>query len=450
MKMNKILFAFLVVFAIIIAGCSQPPEQTPVATISPQPEAVSTQPAANKEPVTLEWWVVPDGNHSEATLRGLAAEFEKTHANIKINVLPNPESGYNDKMSTALGAGSGAPDVAIFWDNNWLTQTLPLDEFIKRDEIDSSIYFEGAWNNFAEYNGKILGLPLGYSSNFLMYNKDVFDAKKVEYPTWDITASQYVDLISKLADPESKTFGGDTPRGPYRAIYQNFGAFPYSDDSKKVEGYLNSDASVKAYEWLWDVVNTKAAPTPTDLKTLSQQGTGPVDLFYAGKLAMVTTSPAYMLKAHEQGIKFGIVPEPGVEGNHRYAHAFSLTASIWKGTKHPEEAWEFLKFYAGPEGQKYLMENGNFLPSVKSLYQDHPLFKEEFLQTFYKILELPSSYTWANDHLCFRGAVINAISDAWDRILINDISREEIKPLIDSLVPSAQAALDECVPRLGN
>jgi multiple sugar transport system substrate-binding protein len=452
MKTINTLVAFVLISGMLLAGCTAAPATTQaVVTEPPTTAPVATEaPTKPAEIVTLEWWVVPDGNYSEETLRGLAAEFESTHPNIKINVLPNPEDGFNDKMTTALGAGTGAPDIALFWDNNWLTQTLPLDEYIARDGIDSSAYFEGAWNNFAEFNGKILGLPLGYSSNFLMYNKDVFDAKGIAYPTWDLTADEYVSLISQLADPNTKTWGGDTPRGPFRAIFQNFGAFPYSEDSKTVEGYINSPESVAAYEWLWDVVNTHAAPTPTDLQTLSQQGTGPVDLFYAGKLAMVTTSPAYMLKAHEQGINFGIIPEPGVTGQTRYAHAFSLTASIWKGTQHPEEAWEFLKYYAGPEGQKYLMTHGNFLPSIKALYQEHPLYNEEFIQTFYKILELESSYTWLNSHLCFRASVINAVSDLWDRILINDISRAEIKPLLDSMVPAAQSALDECVPRLGN
>ena len=57
----------------------------------------------------------------------------------------------------------------------------------------------------------------------------------------------------------------------------------------------------------------------------------------------------------------------GVPGNTSYMHGWSLTCSIWKGSEHPQEAWEFLSYWVGPEGQKYLMENGNLFPSIPSV-----------------------------------------------------------------------------------
>jgi hypothetical protein len=72
--------------------------------------------------VTLEWWTVNSEEYSEQVQRDMAKQFETENPGIKVNVTVLPESGFTDKMTTTLGAGKGAPDVAFFWDNNWFPQ----------------------------------------------------------------------------------------------------------------------------------------------------------------------------------------------------------------------------------------------------------------------------------------------------------------------------------------
>lgn len=81
--------------------------------------------------VTLEWWTVDSEEYSEAAQRAMAKQFEAENPNIKVNVIVLPEGGFTDKMTTTLGAGQGAPDVAFFWDNNWFPQALDLTPFLK-------------------------------------------------------------------------------------------------------------------------------------------------------------------------------------------------------------------------------------------------------------------------------------------------------------------------------
>jgi multiple sugar transport system substrate-binding protein len=294
----------------------------------------------------------------------------------------------------------------------------------------------------------VVGLPLGVGANFVMYNKDVFDEMGVTYPSPDWTTDDMLALVAELNSPDQKRWGGDRPRGPFRAIWRNYGAQLYSDDSMTVDGYLNGPESVAAYTWLWDLVNTGATPTPADIEVLGTEGTGPVDLFLAGRLAMATLNQGHMLNAIAAGANFGIVPEPRVQAQDPYVNAWSLTASIWKGTQHPDEAWAFLKYWVGPEGQRFLMENGNLIPSIPAVSQDFAHADQEYAQAFFEVLEFEQVAEWVNAHPC-QVEVLRAASDVWDKIMLGSIGRDQIQAELDAVTPAAQAALDECRGRLG-
>ncbi|MFO7322464.1 MAG: sugar ABC transporter substrate-binding protein [Chloroflexota bacterium] len=402
-----------------------------------------------QEPVTIEWWTVASEEFDEEVQRALVEKFNSEHTDVQVNMTLLPSSGYDERMQTTLGAGQGAPDVALFWITNWYPQALDLTELIENDpDIDPDMYLPGFWNTRVVWEDKIIGLPLGVGANFVMYNKDMFDAAGVEYPDPDWTPEDYNRLVAELANAEQRVWGGDRPRGPYRAIWYNMGARLYADDSSTTEGYLNSPESVAAYQWLWDLVNTNGTPTPADLEVLGTEGTGPVDLFLADRLAMATLNQGHMLNAMAEGKNFGIVPEPHIPGNTRHVNAWSLTASIWAGTEHPEAAWKWLKYWAGPEGQRFLMENGNLIPSIPSVLEEWEGAETEYGQAFLDVLELEQVAAWDNEHPC-KATVLRAVEDIWDLINLNQIAREDIPATLDGLVPAADAALQECVGRLG-
>ena len=148
----------------------------------------------------------------------MAVEFEAANPGIKVNVTVLPASGFDEKMTTALGAGEGAPDVAFFWDNNWYPEALELTPYIEADpDFDPDMYFPGFWKTRAMWGDKVVGLPLGVGANFVMYHKDVFDAAGVAYPEDDWTTEDFIYIATQLTNPDQKSWGGDRPRGPYRA-----------------------------------------------------------------------------------------------------------------------------------------------------------------------------------------------------------------------------------------
>ena len=458
-KTRFFCYAALVAIVVLSACTSEPatteepavePTQAPAAEPTEAPAVEPTEAPEVQEPVTIEWWTVDSEEYTEQVQRDMAAAFEAAHPNIKVNVTVLPESGFSEKMTTALGAGEGVPDVAFFWDNNWFPEALDLRPFIERDNFDTSMYIEGFWKTRALWGDTVVGLPLGVGAQFVMYNKDVFDEMGVAYPSEDWTTEEYLDMVAQLNEPNQKRWGSDRPRRPFRALWFNYGPVVrlYSDDSMTVDGYLNSPESVAAYTWAWDLVATGATPTPADIEVLGTEGTGPIDLFMAGRLAMATLNQGHMLNALNEGANFGIVPEPGVAGNERFVNAWSLTCSIWKGTEHPDEAWTFLSWWVGPEGQRYLMENGNLFPSISSVLNEYEDADKEYAQAFFRVLELTQVSEWRNAHPC-NSTVLRAVGDVWDKIMLGEIERDEIQAELDAIVPVAQEALDECRERLG-
>src|SRR5690606_38053000 len=100
-----------------------------------------------QEPVTIEWWTVNSEEFDEEVQRALVDKFNAEHPNIQVNMTLLPSDGYDERMQTTLGAGVGAPDVALFWIANWYPQALDITEYLENDpDLSKEDYLEGFWN----------------------------------------------------------------------------------------------------------------------------------------------------------------------------------------------------------------------------------------------------------------------------------------------------------------
>ena len=62
----------------------------------------------------------------------------------------------------------------------------------------------------------------------------VFDAAGVDYPSPDWTTEDYIKLTKAISDPSKGVWGGDRTKDAFRAIWHNYDAQVYSDDSTSV------------------------------------------------------------------------------------------------------------------------------------------------------------------------------------------------------------------------
>jgi multiple sugar transport system substrate-binding protein len=108
---------------------------------------------------------------------------------------------------------------------------------------------------------------------------------------------------------------------------------------------LNDPAVIEGLQATADLTNKyKVAPNPAETKTLEQLG----KIFATGKVGM-----AFVLPTQAYGnlknvpFKWGLAPVPTAKDNK--TALFNGAWFIAKKSKHPEEAWELIKYLLTPE-----------------------------------------------------------------------------------------------------
>ncbi|PLT27738.1 ABC transporter substrate-binding protein [Peribacillus deserti] len=306
--------------------------------------------------------------------------FEKSHKNIdiKFREMPADTGQQHDAYVTAFNAKSAEIDVIdmdVIWPAEFAQAdyVLPLDRFIQQDGIDLNEYNQGALGA-AQFNGKQWALPKFVDAGLLFYRKDL--VKEDEVPkTWD-------DL---LAQAKAKKGQGGTKFGyimqakQYEGLVCNavefVSAYGGQFINDKNEVAVNSPETIKGLKKLVEIA--KSDVVPGNVTTFAETETD--QAYIEGQAAFVRNWPYEYASANDKekskiAGKVGVAPLPA--GDKGSAAALGgWMAGINKNSKHPKEAWEFLKFMAGAEGQKIDAIYGGHAPTILKLYEDQEILK---------------------------------------------------------------------------
>lgn len=221
--------------------------------------------------------------------------------------------------------------------------------------------------------GALYGMPATLVGTILYYNKGLFDAAGVAYPTDAWTRDDMRNAALKLTkDSAGKTasdsdfnpdatevFGVNTVGGYSTAAHLwNNGGGLVSEDQK--ECWLTKPESQEIFQWLQDLVlKDHVNPDPSWFA-------GQPDTFLTERIGMKLDG-SWNLDHYVENLPFewDIAPAPlGLKGLDRQSYAGTNTLHIYGGTKFPDQSWDLLKFISGPGGQKYFMATGT--PSLIS------------------------------------------------------------------------------------
>ena len=153
--------------------------------------------ADDKQVLTVVTW---DANTTPYLVAQEAA-FEAAHPEIDLQYIDVASQDYAIKAGSMLSAGD-ASDVFMVKEVsdivNWQAQGFaePLTPFMTADNYDVS-GFVGMEENYA-FGGTQYALPFRSDFWVLFYNKDLFDAAGVAYPTNDMTWDAYAELAKTM------------------------------------------------------------------------------------------------------------------------------------------------------------------------------------------------------------------------------------------------------------
>jgi sorbitol/mannitol transport system substrate-binding protein len=137
------------------------------------------------------------GNPQMEDIQQLTAENFTKQTGIKVNFTVLPENELRDKVTQDIAAGAGqydlvtigAYEVPIWAKNGWLHE---MSGYASSDAaFDQADLLKPIVQSLSGEDGKLYALPFYGESSFLMYRKDIFDAKGLtmpERPTWDQVA----------------------------------------------------------------------------------------------------------------------------------------------------------------------------------------------------------------------------------------------------------------------
>ena len=294
--------------------------------------------------------------------------FESLYPNIHVINDPNADM---QTMLTQL-AGDVPPDIITpytieaFRRLQKLDQLEDLTPYIKKYNIPvDKIHKE--LKDFVYIDGKVYGIPENGGGFCLFYNKDVFDAAGVPYPTNDMTWDQIREIAKKLT--KYKTINGrKVPEVKGLMTLEDpefwlrmYGGRLFSEDGKKC--LIDQPEAIKGLQFLETMrMKDHSIPTASEAASMSPQGgwAGPALPVVQGKAAMFL-SGRYMIISfrdyYAKGVRLGLARCPKAPCNNNLI--YSKCYCIPKTSRHKEEAAKFLSIILSEHNQANITNYGD-------------------------------------------------------------------------------------------
>ncbi len=313
--------------------------------------------------------------------------FEATHPDIKVQLEAYGE-GYDEKMAASFGAGD-PPDVAYMWNYpDYAPNLEPLDALVDNDP-DAQAQLGSMYQNVLDYNryqGGLYGLPVGFTTHVVYYNRDLFDAAGVSYPEEGWTWADFRSKAEALTDATAKRFGCALEAAPdpydWQAYFWSNGGTFISADGTEIDGILNSAENAATLDMMGGLVGDGLCTLGGGNNQLSIS-----DLFAGGQVAMQQDGIWPLAKYQETGLNFGTVGLPAFEGKAAKNVINVSGISIAKDSEHKDAAWEFVKFFTSPEAQRLRLADLPVNPEVAEDFNDENLLEDPLYGTFYQMID---------------------------------------------------------------
>lgn len=312
----------------------------------------------------------------------IAKKFEEKNPGIKVQV-----EAYADGFDQKLAAGFGAanpPDVMYMWDFPTYHQSLePLDSYASDDkDLNIDDFYQGLFN-YGKIEDKLYGIPAGFTTRVVYYNKKLFDEAGIAYPKDGWTWDEFQEVALKLTDKSKKQygFGVRAENDTYDLqglVWSNGGSF-VSEDGKTIEGFMNSKETADAIQMLGDMIKNGSAVLTGGKGQQSGE-----DIFKAGKIAIWESGIWPLEGFREAGIDVGTVEMPAFPGKPVKGILAESALSIAKDSKHKDLAWEFIKFYVSDEAIKMRVAD---LPVRVSVVNELKKDQDPLYKPYYTMLE---------------------------------------------------------------
>ena len=354
--------ALAAVAALVLSGCAS------------HPDAATTTPvvgyAADRPPVTLDFWYMPYGGPiQDRAVVQETVEFHKAHPNITINPVRIQWSDALTRLSTATTSGEG-PDVTVRG-TTWVGGFSALDALrpFTAAEIAAvggkDVFATASWSASHRLGSdQITALPWLTDVRALFYRKDVLAKAGVDPATAFTDWAAFERTLKRIKASGSPVWPLAIGNENNFGIIHNVAPFiwgaggnllnPAGDrsmlaDTPAVDGVAYYQRMVGLYD------DPKAMKlTSSDVPEAFANGTGAITIDNSQSVGDYLADPA------RPGLKngWGTAPMPAGRAG-RFGFFGGSTLAILKSAKHPDAAFEWIRFVTGEDSQRrYSVSSG--------------------------------------------------------------------------------------------
>lgn len=305
-----------------------------------------------------------------AVWQQLVDAFQAQNPDIKVKFEVTDWDSYWSKLRVQT-AGGDAPDVfamdgPIYPDWQSRGTLLNLQPMIDADPSVLAGIYDGPLAVYRLADG-YYGLPRDFQTIVIYFNKTMFDAAGLAYPDADWTLDDMAAAAAKLTldkdgDGATDQWGLSTEVWDMEPFWgpmvYNHGGEIISADHKTT--LMTEGPARDAFAFIDKLYQDGV------LMSAEQQESYGNDGFAAGVGAMTFSGHWVIPNYNTLGFDWGVAPFPkGPAGRATLVNSAGIV--IGSGTKHPDEAWKFVKFVVSEQGQSLLTSLGFAIPVQKAV-----------------------------------------------------------------------------------
>ena len=368
-------------------------------------------------------------------------EFQVANPNITVDVQVSDWDSYWSRLQTLVAGGTPpdvfAMDAPLYPDWQSRGALLNLQPYLDADPTVLDGLYPVTLQAYEREDG-YYGLPRDFQTIVLFYNKDLFDAAGLDYPTEDWTMDD-LRSVSQQLTLDNDGDGITDQWGLFTDLYDmelfwsgaiwGFGGEILNEDYTQT--LLGEEGARDAWHYLADMVLVDGSiPDPNEY---AQYG----DPFAAGVAAMTTIGHWVVPEYSVLEFAWDVAPFPeGPDGRATSVNSAGFVVSA--NSANPDTAWEFVKYAISTSGQSRLTELGFAIPVLQSVAES-PVYLEQTSapidhQVFLEALEYAHVKPSFRGYEEWAGIVGDGLLQVWNQ----EISMDEA---LDQIVPAANDVL---------
>lgn len=430
MKKKRVcaLTAALLGLVLIAGGCSSNTDTQNTSNSAESPEVSSEGETSAEKTGTIRFAIYTDTARDKVAQAQAKLYMEK-NPGVTVEVVSVPFANYYTQLGQGLAAGD-AWDVfmingASFAELGKTGQLMDLTDEIAARGMNMDDYVVDPMNS--TYEGRTYVLPYELNTSAILYNKDMFDAAGVEYPSPNWTWEDFQEIAGKLTDAENDQFGCYIRLGQpdLNSFVYQAGGNMFNDDLTEIT--FSTPEVKKALTYTTDLVTKYGyAPSPEQLPAN-------ISPFMTNKIAMASAMCFEVLSVEAADFNWGIAPWP--KDVNQGGSYWTQGMAVYNGTKNKDLALDYLFFLAGEEAQEVMAEAGGAAPSLLAMAQS-----DKYLDA-----EAPDGMEYFVNEFIEGRAVAEPFTAKWNAIWGDATSVVQTEL---SLVRTQKESLEEAIPKM--